>query len=203
MGFLDELPPFPDIPPAQVAPARGKTPVTPATQVAPSASGRARTRKRLRTKLEDWMIPVAEQALLNGSPLRTVAGLIQVSYRTLERWLAAGEEEGCDDELLLDFVATVYEARSQVASKGMSIMNAHALTDWRAQLEINRAQDPETWAPQSRSKVDVDVKVSERKRDLSHLSLEQLEELNRLESEAEAIKLGLKKPAILVASTEG
>lgn len=165
----------------------------PAQAPTQTALTKPQAKKRFHTKAEPWMVGVAEQAILQGNSLKHTAGLMRVAPRTLQRWLEAGQDEHCEDELLVELAVTIEHARAQTAAAGMKIMVAHGQLDWRAHLEVLRAQDPETWSAQTRSKVDVNVAVTKAK-DLAHLTLEQLERMHALESEAEAIRNGAPAP---------
>lgn len=188
---MSSPPPLP--PGVATLPASSFLDAIPAAKPVQTALTKPQAKKRFYTKAEPWMVGVAEQAILQGNSLKHVAGLLRVALRTLMRWLEAGQDEHCEDELLVELAVTIEHARAQTAAAGMKIMVAHGQLDWRAYLEVLRAQDPETWSAQTRSKVDVNVAVSKAK-DLTHLSLEQLERMHALESEAEAIRNGAPAP---------
>lgn len=140
------------------------------------------TTRRFRTKLEPWMAKVVGAAIKQAQPLSTTAGLIGVTKATLIRWRQEGLEEGCPDPLKVELAVIIEEARSEAIQAGMETMQLHAAEDWRAQAEILRALDPDTFSPQHRSKVEVEVK--EVKRSLKHLSDAEVLELERLEAKA-------------------
>jgi hypothetical protein len=144
------------------------------------AEGGSRVTKRWHTKIEGWMIDVAEKAILEGLPMARVAGLLGVSTRTLEKWRAEGQQPGCKDALKVELSVTIEEARAKAAQAGIQLMKMHAMKDWKAQLELLRAQDPQTWSPQSRQHIEIEMKTPER--DLSQLSDEELAQLEALEA---------------------
>lgn len=133
------------------------------------------------------MIPIVCNALQMGLPLTGVAGLIGVTRNTFMRWLTEGQDENCKDELKVELAVRVYEARAKAALEGVKMMNLHAAEDYRAQLELLRAQDPETWAPKAQTKIDVEVSQKPQ-RDLSLLTDSELEDLARLEAKIQAAK---------------
>jgi hypothetical protein len=140
-------------------------------------------RKRFTTKLTPEMIGVADRMFRNGGTVKTVAGALGVSVRTFNEWLEKGSVEGCPDELLVEFAATCESARAEAVNEGMASLKMHGQTDWKAQLEYLRALDPDTFSPQTRSKVDIKVEAK-RTIDYSKLSDTELERLAQIEEEA-------------------
>lgn len=168
-------------------PAKKAPPPLPAKKAEGASTLATRT---YRSKLEPWMIGAAEAAIRQGLPLKNVAGVIGVSARTLSSWLERAQEEGCDP-LLAAFGATIEHARAEVSAEGVRLLKVHALSDPKALVELLRAQDPETWSPQTRSKVDVTV-TPKAPLGLPNASDEELRELAALEARAEAIRNGVR-----------
>lgn len=142
-----------------------------------------------KTTIESWMIPVVVRAIGQGLPLAQCGGLIGVSKRTFNRWLMLGQEEKGVDPVLTEFAVAVEEARSVAALKGVKLMNMHAAVDWKAQLEILRAQDPAVWSAQTRSQVEVTHHDGAGKEDLSMLTDEELETRGRIEEKVRQKRL--------------
>ena len=137
--------------------------------------------RKFRVKPEPWMIGVAEKLVREMLPLRLVAGYLGVSASTLAAWRTAGEDPACSDPLLQELAFTIAKARAEMTVNGIAMLKAHAMTDYRAGLELLKAADPETWSPKSTVKLEAEVSVKPA-RDLSKLTLEQLDELERLEA---------------------
>lgn len=154
---------------------------------APSTASTVVTRSYRRT-LEPWMIEVAAKAALEGLPMNLIAGLLQVSPKTFSRWISQGQEEGAD-ELMASLSATVFEARSQAVQAGIRTLKVHALSDHKALIEYLRAMDPETFSPQTRSKIDLEVSAKAPAA-LPNLTAEQLLELKAHEEAAERLRSG-------------
>ncbi len=139
-----------------------------------------------RTKAEPWMVGVLSAAIERGEPVHSAAGLLRVSKTTLLKWIHEGAADGCRDPLLAELSAAVYEARSKAISTGVRNLQTHARKDWKAQLELLRAQDPDAWSPQTRSKVEVThVEAPE---DLSVLTEEELLQREMIENKLRAAK---------------
>lgn len=161
--------PVPPLPARLVPPL----PTKPATSAA---------RKSFKTSVEPHMVETAATALKSGLPLNLVAGLCGVHKRTFQKWLELGSDEACTDPVLTELAMRVEQARAEAAQQGIKLLQLHALTDWKPALELLRAQDPDTWAPQTRSKIDLTVGPKAPK-DLSHLGDAELERLNEIETE--------------------
>jgi hypothetical protein len=166
-----------------MTPPKRPPPPLPRTAVvaaAPAGALPAKFERRPAPKLAPHMIETARTALVNGLPLQLVAGLIGIHKRTLQRWLELGQDENCSDPLLAEFALVVEQARAQAALDGVKALKLHALTDWKATVELLRAQDPDTWSPTTRSKIDVTV-TPKGPKSLAHLTEAELEERAALE----------------------
>ena len=130
--------------------------------------------RTFRTRVEPWMSQVVAAAIEAGQPLASCAGLIGVTKQTIIKWRQKGLEDNCPEPLLVDFAYAVEEARAKAIAMGVQNMQVHAQEDWRAQAELLRAMDPETFAPQQRSKVEVELSPKAPD-DLSVLSDDELE----------------------------
>lgn len=161
----------------------------PSTQQTIELAPRTELAPTFKHKAESWMVAVVDRALRAGMPLAQTAGLIGVTRKTFSKWLALGQDEKCTDPVLVEFAVAVEKARSEAALKGVQLMNMHAAVDWKCQLELLRAQDPDTWSAQTRSKVDVTHHDGSDQRDLSGLTDEELEELAALEAKIEHKRL--------------
>ncbi len=128
--------------------------------------------------LEHWMIDVVVRAMGKGMPLQTTAGLIGVSRSTLEKWREKGHADGAE-EIYVEFAMRLEQARAEANARG--VVNLERLSaggSVQAELELLKAQDPETWAPKA-SKIDVTVtpgKQFEQMSDEKLLLLQQIEE---------------------------
>lgn len=140
-----------------------------------------KTPKSFKTRIEPHMIAVAVKATEMGLPLNLVGGLIGVTRSTVLRWRDLGSQEGCPEPLLVEFALAIEEARAKAALQGLRVMSEHGLTDWKAQLEVLRASDPDTWSAQSRVKVEATVQAVA-PRNLAALSDEELNQLASLEN---------------------
>jgi len=147
----------------------------------PALPKTAKKTPSFKTKIEEWMIPVAVKALKSGLPLSLVGGLLGVTRRTLTSWRDLGSQEGCTDPLLVQFALDIEKARAEASMDGVALMQQHAAVDHKAALALLQAQDPETWSPQSRVKLEATVAPAPA-RDLSKLSNEELQQLAALET---------------------
>jgi hypothetical protein len=135
----------------------------------------------MRVRPEQWMVSVAEKLVREMLPLRLVAGYLGVSASTLSAWRTAGEDPACTDPVLQELALAIARGRAEMTVNGIAMLKAHAMTDYRAGLELLKAADPDTWNPKSTVKLEAEVTVKP-SRDLSKLTLEQLDELERLEA---------------------
>lgn len=149
--------------------------------------GKKRRPKRLRGKLEPWMVKTAESLIREGMPVATIAGALHITRQTLLRWYQEGIDEACEDELKAEFAAAIHHARSEAAQEGVRMLKLHAMTDYRAAVELLRAQDSEVWSPKERKQVEVNV-THHRGEDLSALTDDQLKQLKEAEEQAEQLR---------------
>lgn len=147
-------------------------------------------KKKFKTKLEPYMIPIIDRLVRQGLPFANVAGGIGVSPKMLTKWRNEGLDENCTDELLQELGATIEAARSSVAGEGVEIMKVHAMSDWRAAEALLKAQDPDTWNPVKKVEAKVEANVSHGPVDLSDLSSEELNVMREVNRKLEAKRLG-------------
>ncbi len=128
--------------------------------------------------LEPWMIDVVERGVSKGMPLQTTAGLIGVSRQTLDRWREKGHTEGAE-EIYVEFAMRVESARADANKRGVQNLEQLAVGgSVQAQMELLKAQDPDTWAPKA-TKLDVTVtpgKQFEEMSDAKLLLMQKIEE---------------------------
>jgi hypothetical protein len=143
------------------------------------------------TKLTPELIEVAERSIGLGLPVASCAGIIGVHKATWQRWLAEGQKEDCKDPLVAELALRVEKARQDAILKGVKNMGMHATRDYRAQLELLKAQDPATWVQTQR--IQQEVKVITEEEDLSDLSDEELELREMIESKVKKKQIGAGK----------
>jgi hypothetical protein len=168
--------------------AVGMDDLPPGLRKAPPPPARSQVMPSFNTSIQSWMIPVIEKAVRAGLPIKLCAGLIGIAPRTLTRWRELGQQDNCPDPLLVELSLTVEKARAEAALAGVELMQMHAARDWKAAHALLQAQDPDTWSPQSKSKVELEVKVAETE-DLSMLTDEELEMRARIEEKVRAKRL--------------
>jgi hypothetical protein len=125
------------------------------------------------------MIPLVDKLVREMLPMQQVANYLGVTYSTFNNWRAMGEDPECTEPLYREFAATILRARAEMTQAGIGLLRAHAVTDWRALMEILRAADPDTWIHQTKVKVDKNVNHTTNL-DLSRLSDEELAQYERL-----------------------
>jgi len=124
------------------------------------------------------MISVVESAIEQGVPITAIAGLLNVAPGRFKSWYVEGLDDECKNPLYIDLAVVMEEARAKAIANGMRQMKLHGTVDWKAHHEALKVSDPETWNTASKVKVEQNVTVQ---RDLSNLTLEEVEELARLE----------------------
>lgn len=159
-----------------------------ASEDKPVKSQKAEVLSSFAKKLTPEMITVIANAMEMGMPDKSVAGLIGVHKTTFLRWLGEGAKEDCPDPRKVELAVRVEQARQRAVMAGVQNLAIHAQRDWRAQVELLRAMDPETWSPTQR--IQHEVTQVEKEEDLSMLTDEELEIRAQIEAKIATKKRG-------------
>lgn len=121
------------------------------------ASKTSIVKRSFKRKPEPWMIPLVERLAREMMPIRQIPGYLGTTYAMMTAWRNAGEEEGCSDPLLVEFALAFAKGRAEMTETAVSLLKGHAMTDFRAAVELLKAADPETWSPKSTVKIEAEI----------------------------------------------
>lgn len=145
----------------------------------PSAAPAEVVKRKKATKLEPWMVPAISKAISKGHTISSASDLIGVSARTVQRWLAEAEQEGCQDDLLLEFAQAATAARADIIGQLSEVLMVHALTDGKIALELMKVHNADF---NIAKKVEAKIELEAPKKDFSKMTTEEIRLYRQLET---------------------
>lgn len=89
------------------------------------------------------MVPIAERAFRAGMTQTNVAHILGVAPRTLMKWIAEADEDGCDNELLLSFADACRAGRAHALQTLTQHAMSHSAEDGRVTIKLLEVLNPD------------------------------------------------------------